>query len=249
MASHNGAVQILWQRCFMRQTERWSVLLSVKTLVMWSGRRFFGMYFFEHFQLARQSPILFAIFHLGPVAASDRQLRWPWQKLHPHINCQFVHRFFSDVLYLPTGYHMRIRAWTYSGAKWGWISVLLLGSAKSVNLISKPPHKTKVQARTGIHGSWSSLMAGGHTTMCQRGSTAKSQLETVGRVSGSLNGWVTQPQLETTTTTEVISPWLVRVLPHWTKWQILLQLIFQPGWVLLCQNSCVKFKIDMKLLR
>ena len=47
MASHNGAVQILWQRCFMRQTERWSALLSVKTLVMWSGRRFLGMCFFQ----------------------------------------------------------------------------------------------------------------------------------------------------------------------------------------------------------
>lgn len=101
---------------------------------------------------------------------------------------------------------MRIRAW-------GWISVLLLGSAKSVNLISKPLHKTKVQARIGIHGSWSSLMAGGDATLCQRGSTAKSELETVGGVSGSLNGWwVTQPQLETATTTGVISPWLVRVL-------------------------------------
>lgn len=134
---------------------------------------------------------------------------------------------------------MRIRAW-------GWISVLLLGSAKSVNLISKPLHKTKVQARIGIHGSWSSLMAGGDATLCQRGSTAKSELETVGGVSGSLNGWwVTQPQLETATTTGVISPWLVRVLHHWTKGQSLFQLILQPGWLLLCQNSCVKFKIHM----
>lgn len=42
--------------------------------------------------------------------------------------------------------------------------------------------KTKVQARTGIHGSWSSLMAGGGPTMCQKGSAAKSRLETVGGV-------------------------------------------------------------------
>jgi len=45
MASHNGGAQILWQRSFMRQTERWSALLSVKTLVMWSGRRFVGFFF------------------------------------------------------------------------------------------------------------------------------------------------------------------------------------------------------------
>lgn len=73
MARHNGAVQILWQRCFMRQTARWSALLSVKTLVMWSGPQVFAVCYCE---MLRRLPTTapYSFHHLSPRASCSF---WP----------------------------------------------------------------------------------------------------------------------------------------------------------------------------